>query len=511
MNGLILKNGLVFDPLNGIKGEKMDIMIKDGVIVEEVDEKKSKVIDVTDMIVVPGGIDSHTHIASQTLSIAKMMGINIPLPKQIEEEYLKTGYTFVVEAGMSFSKALHTHIVLERLRSLDKACLLRLDSNWLMIMLAQEKDLEASTNVMAWLLKGTKAYGVKLVNPLSSEAWTWRKEWKGASEKIKHLDISPLEYAKFVLTTLRKLNVPSPLYIHPDGAGQVGGFEEAIKCLNELKVEGKIHLAHAQYYAKGVEGEQVDELAEYVRTSENVEVDVGCAMLNEGILISHDAYFISNLYRQVLFLDQIEGEGVAFLARGRENIKSFLEASLKLILSVRELSKVHLSLNSPNCGTPSDYPHLYAWLMSEKARNSMDDTGLLAQFEDELTLEELFVITRGAPAASLGLNSKGRLSIGADADIAVYNFNPEVMDPSRDYEKLMKAFSKVAYTIKGGEIIVKNGEVIHGVNGKTFWIKCKGEPSEAIFTRMERYFSFDPKQYDLSDKALKGIYQCLEA
>ena len=28
--GLILKNGIVFDPRNGIRGEKMDLFIKDG-------------------------------------------------------------------------------------------------------------------------------------------------------------------------------------------------------------------------------------------------------------------------------------------------------------------------------------------------------------------------------------------------------------------------------------------------------------------------------------------------
>ncbi|GAH11462.1 unnamed protein product, partial [marine sediment metagenome] len=36
MSNLIIKNGLVYDPLNKLDGEKKDIFIKDGVIVEKV-------------------------------------------------------------------------------------------------------------------------------------------------------------------------------------------------------------------------------------------------------------------------------------------------------------------------------------------------------------------------------------------------------------------------------------------------------------------------------------------
>lgn len=50
----ILKNGIVYDPANGINGEKKDIMVKDDIIVEEV-SANAKVIDVTNKIVMPAG------------------------------------------------------------------------------------------------------------------------------------------------------------------------------------------------------------------------------------------------------------------------------------------------------------------------------------------------------------------------------------------------------------------------------------------------------------------------
>ncbi|MCU4139779.1 MAG: Formylmethanofuran dehydrogenase subunit A [Methanophagales archaeon] len=34
MAELLIKNGVVFDPINGVRGERMDICIRDGKIVE---------------------------------------------------------------------------------------------------------------------------------------------------------------------------------------------------------------------------------------------------------------------------------------------------------------------------------------------------------------------------------------------------------------------------------------------------------------------------------------------
>ncbi|MEM3750256.1 MAG: amidohydrolase family protein [Candidatus Jordarchaeales archaeon] len=511
MNGLILKNGVVFDPLNGIEGEKMDIMVKDGVVVEQVNERECKVIDAKNMIVVPGGIDCHTHIASQILNLARMTNVRMPLPKDVGEAYLKIGYTFVVEAGFPFSKALHTHIVLERLHSLDKAGILLLDSNWFMVMLAQEKNVEAAAKTIAWLLRASKAYGVKLVNPLSSEAWTWKKEWKGVNEKIKHLDISPLEYSKFILSALQRLNLLSPLYLHPNGAGQVGGYEEAIAMIDTLAEEGRVHLVHAHLYTLGSEKICAEELAERLSSSDNLEADAGCITLDGGPVVSYDAYLTKSVSKKLRVVEQVEIEGLAALAiREAGTWREFLAAGLKLILNTRERMKVQLSLNNPSCRSPLEYPLVSTWLVSSRSRGFMNVGGELSQIEEELTLRDLFIITRSAPATSLRLSGKGRLSVGADADIAVYDFNPETMDPSRDYEKLMKAFSRAAYTIKSGEVIVKDGEVVGETRGKTFWVNSKSEPSAEVLSRMERYLSFDPRQSEAADKALKGLYHYVE-
>ena len=67
----ILKNGIVFDPANNVNGEQKDILIKDGNIVEKV-SSDSKVIDVTGKLVMPGGVDLHSHIAGPKLSVGRL-------------------------------------------------------------------------------------------------------------------------------------------------------------------------------------------------------------------------------------------------------------------------------------------------------------------------------------------------------------------------------------------------------------------------------------------------------
>jgi formylmethanofuran dehydrogenase subunit A len=52
---LIIKNGFVYDPLNRINGEKMDLSIRDGKIVESVKDK-ANVVDASGMVVMPGGV-----------------------------------------------------------------------------------------------------------------------------------------------------------------------------------------------------------------------------------------------------------------------------------------------------------------------------------------------------------------------------------------------------------------------------------------------------------------------
>jgi len=66
---LVIRNGTVYDPLNGVDGEKTDVFIRGDKVVEET---KGKVIDASGLIVFPGGVDIHTHIAGSKVNLGRL-------------------------------------------------------------------------------------------------------------------------------------------------------------------------------------------------------------------------------------------------------------------------------------------------------------------------------------------------------------------------------------------------------------------------------------------------------
>ncbi|MDH5635764.1 MAG: amidohydrolase family protein, partial [Candidatus Bathyarchaeota archaeon] len=98
----------------------MDIAIKDGKIVEKVDEKKAEVVDASRMIVMPGGVDIHCHIAGAEVNSGRILrpedhfkdveaktaltrsgvGYSIPSTFTTGYRYSRMGYTTVMNPSM---------------------------------------------------------------------------------------------------------------------------------------------------------------------------------------------------------------------------------------------------------------------------------------------------------------------------------------------------------------------------------------------------------------------------
>ncbi|NTV00415.1 MAG: amidohydrolase family protein, partial [Methanoregulaceae archaeon] len=72
MSGLLIRNAYVIDPLSGIRGEIMDIAIRDGKIAEEAGSG-CEVIDAQGCLTLPGGIDSHSHVSGTKVNFGRYM------------------------------------------------------------------------------------------------------------------------------------------------------------------------------------------------------------------------------------------------------------------------------------------------------------------------------------------------------------------------------------------------------------------------------------------------------
>ncbi|HOV52333.1 MAG TPA: amidohydrolase family protein, partial [Methanothrix sp.] len=76
MAATIIKNGYVFDPLNGIDAEVLDVFIKDGKVavgLTGAESRDAKVIDASGKAVMPGGVDSHSHVAGSKVNAGRLM------------------------------------------------------------------------------------------------------------------------------------------------------------------------------------------------------------------------------------------------------------------------------------------------------------------------------------------------------------------------------------------------------------------------------------------------------
>src|SRR5687767_8630947 len=69
---LRIAGGTVYDPANGVNGEVRDICIADGRVVADLTES-ARTIDARGMVVMPGGVDIHSHVAGSSVNLARRL------------------------------------------------------------------------------------------------------------------------------------------------------------------------------------------------------------------------------------------------------------------------------------------------------------------------------------------------------------------------------------------------------------------------------------------------------
>ena len=120
-------------------------------------------------------------------------------------------------------------------------------------------------------------------------------------------------------------------------------------------------------------------------------------------------------------------------------------------------------------GVPAD--HRLAdgpWVRTEAVSHLPEAVGAGAGCRTCLavTLAEIAIITRAAPARILGL-AKGHLGPGADADVTIY-------DPDDDKRRM---FALPRYVIKAGEVVVDDGELKAAPPGSTLLVAPDVDPT----------------------------------
>ena len=172
---------------------------------------------------------------------------------------------------------------------------------------------------------------------------------------------------------------------------------------------------------------------------------------------------------------------------------------LELFLLSRDPWRLVLSTDHPNGGSFLSYPRLIRLLMDRDFRNeqlrrankrAIQRTVLLDDLEREYTLEEIAIVTRAGPARLLGLRDKGHLGAGADADVTLY-------DDRADREEM---FATPRYVIKGGRVVVRDGELVEALAGDLLRVAAPHDPAveDVLRDRFEERYTVQFDSYPVT-------------
>ncbi len=538
MNDLIIKNGLVYDPLNKIDGEKKEIHIKNGVVVEKVNGD-AKVIDASGMIIMPGGVDIHSHIAGTKVNLGRAFrpedklsefnekrtkltrsgtGWSVPSTWVTGYRYAKLGYTTVVEPAMPLLKARHTHEEFLDIPIIDKAAFPLFGNNWFIMEYVKQKDYEKLAAYIAWILKATKGYAVKIVNPGGVENWAWGKNVNSLDDLVFHFEVTPREIVESLAKVNEMLKLPHTIHVHANNLGHPGNKEHTLETFQTVeKIKSKsgrdssFHLTHCQFNSySGTNWGNFEsgaaDIAEYLNSHKHITIDAGQVVFGKAATTTMTAdgpwefalHHISGTSPWgakpgVKWINgQVEGESGSGIVPYFFNPKVAVNAiqwavGLELMLLTKNPWQVYMTTDHPNGGPFTSYPQIIRWLMDKKSRDEVllnqcskkaAEKTQLKDIDRELTLNEMCIMTRAGTAKCLGMTDRGHLGMGAIGDIAIYKIDPKKMDG----HSIEKAFSLAAYTIKDGQIVVKDGEITATPMGTT--ICAEGKVKESVMEAM---------------------------
>ncbi len=250
------------------------------------------------------------------------------------------------------------------------------------------------------------------------------------------------------------------------------------------------------------------ELAEYLGAHPELSADVGQVMFGSATTMTADAPVSARL-REVTGGKWVNADTEVETGCGivpfTYKEKSYVHAlqwgiGLELFLLSRDPWRLVLSTDHPNGGSFLSYPKLIRLLMDRDFRNeqlrrankrAIQRTVLLDDLDREYTLEEIAIVTRAGPARLLGLRDKGHLGAGADADVTIY-------DELADREEM---FATPRYVIKGGRVVVRDGELVEALAGDLLRVAATHDPAveDVLRAKFEEHYTVQFDNYPVHE------------
>ena len=548
----LIKNGFVFDPTQKIKGDVADVAIKDGKIVKSVE--KPKVIDAKGMTVMAGALEVHAHVAGPKVNIGRIFrpedklftfrpsegrhrmegGFSIPTTYKTGYTYARLGYTTVMEAAMPPLFARHVHEEMRDTPIIDEGAYPVFGNNWFVLEYIKNKELENTAAYIAWLLKVTKGFAVKVVNPGGTEAWGWGLNCLQVKDPVPYFDVTPEEIITGLMEANEHLGLPHSIHVHGNNLGNPGNYTTTLdtlklaaghKAKNKFGREQVMHHTHIQFHSYGGTKwadfeSKARPIADYVNKHKNITIDVGFVTLDETTTMTADGPFehhLTELNHLKWANADVELETAAGVVPYIYSPDIFVSGiqwavGLEIALLSKDPMRCYITTDHPNAGPFTRYPRIFKWLMSQKAReeqikafkasDKVVNASEIATIDRELTLYEIAQMTRAGPAKCLGLASMyGGLKPGQDADVAVYDFNPDKEHKPMEIEE---AFSEVKYLFKTGVPIIMDRKFVSEGKKRTLWVDAKVNENPQVMRDVKekflKYYTVTQNNYEVAGK-----------
>jgi formylmethanofuran dehydrogenase subunit A len=499
-----------------------------------------------------GGVDIHAHVAGPKVNIGRNFrpedklftykpgrgiermqgGFSVPTTIRTGYNYARMGYTTVMEAAMPPLYARHTHEEMRDTPILDQGAYPVFGNNWFVLEYLKNHEIENTAAYIAWLLRATKGYAVKVVNPGGTEAWGWGLNCENVHDPVPYFDITPAQIVKGLIEANEYLGLPHSMHVHANNLGNPGNYtttldtfklSEGIKPNSKFGRDQVMHHTHVQFHSYGGENwgnmeSKATEIMDYVNSHDNITIDIGQVTLDETTTMTADGPFehhLTELNHLKWANSDVELETAAGVvpyvySPGIKVCAIQWCIGLELGLLAKDPMRVFISTDHPNAGPFIRYPRVIKWLMSQEAReqqfnafkhkDKVIEATNLAGIDRELDLYEVAQMTRAGPAKALGLaHMYGGLAPGMEADVAIYAFNPNAPYAPDDIET---AFLNAEHLFKTGVQVIRDHEIASNGNKRTLWVNARVNENPQVMRDVKekflRYYTVTLNNYEVT-------------
>jgi formylmethanofuran dehydrogenase subunit A len=449
---LKIAGGRLYDPACGWDGEVGDLFIQDGRVVAQLTEV-DRVIEARGQVVAPAGIELRGQVATYGLDFLRLTDGG-PSLKELGESYALLGYTHVHEPFLTAWTAGYVQRQLAALPVVDTSASLVLNLREVDLWLRAPEHRQEVGDTLGFMLSATRALNFRVVEPFVR----YRQEF------YRHRTIEPEEALVLLADLARTTGTPLALEASPEvlrtGLPEPPAFHLA--ALGPALTEDELMIAALALLEAGATG------------------DLGLMSPRPPKGLRRPVRLDLGWFRP-LDLNPPVDEAAA-------------RRALKLALAYQG-PRLAFSAAGQAPAPVADYPRLFAYLWDQGARRQDWHDG---QGGREYSLLEWVWATRTLPARLLGLEDRGRLSVGARADVAIYDLPPEA--PPGQWQR---GLGRCRTLLKAGEVVVDNFTLAHPEVARATYYRQTAAEATPMLAEISQFHSLRGENLWVS-KALGG-------